>query len=182
MLGVQGFAISPEFEKFIKENKIEQSEGFYVSKVLENMGAFNAGIKEGDILISVDEIKIKKFSDLTGYLESKRPGDKVRLGFFRNDIKKYLNVKLEKTKTVEFLNMTLSNLTNKEKEDLKIKSGLRILDSGEFLEGQIENNSILIDINGNIIDAVDQILQMDPNSVRWITYINPKGEKIRLRF
>ena len=85
------------------------------------MGAFNAGIKEGDILISVDEIKIKKFSDLTGYLESKRPGDKVRLGFFRNDIKKYLNVKLEKTKTVEFLNMTLSNLTNKEKEDLKIK-------------------------------------------------------------
>ena len=59
---------------------------------------------------------------------------------------------------------------------------MRILDSGEFLEGQIENNSILIDINGNIIDAVDQILQMDPNSVRWITYINPKGEKIRLRF
>ena len=182
MLGVQGFAISPEFEKFIKENKIQQSEGFYVSKVLENMGAFNAGIKEGDILISVDDIKIKKFSDLTGYLESKRPGDRVRLGFFRNDIKKYLNVKLEKTKTVEFLNMTLSNLTNKEKEDLKIDSGLRILDSGELLEGQIENNSILIDINGNIIDAVDQILQMDPNRVRWITYINPSGEKIRLRF
>ena len=182
MLGVQGFAISPEFEKFIKENKIEQSEGFYVSKVLENMGAFNAGIKEGDILISVDDIKIKKFSDLTGYLESKRPGDRVKLGFFRNNVKKYLNVKLEKTKTVEFLNMTLSNLTNKEKEDLKIKSGLRILDSGEFLEGQIENNSILIDINGSVVDAVDQILQIDPNSVRWITYINPKGEKIRLRF
>ena len=78
--------------------------------------------------------------------------------------------------------MTLSNLTNKEKEDLKIDSGLRILDSGELLEGQIENNSILIDINGNIIDAVDQILQMDPNRVRWITYINPSGEKIRLRF
>ena len=61
MLGVQGFAISPEFEKFIQENNITQSEGFYVSKVLENMGASNAGIKEGDILISVDQIKIKKF-------------------------------------------------------------------------------------------------------------------------
>ena len=72
MLGVQGFAISPEFEKFINENNIKQSEGFYVSKVLENMGAYNAGIKEGDVLISVDEIKIKKFSDLTGYLESKK--------------------------------------------------------------------------------------------------------------
>ena len=92
-------------------------------------------------------------------------------------ILKNIKCKIRKNKTVEFLNMTLSNLTNKEKEDLKIKSGLRILDSGEFLEGQIENNSILIDINGNVVDAVDQILQMDPNSVRWITYINPNGEK-----
>jgi len=182
MLGVQGFAISPEFEKFIKENKIKQSEGFYVSKVLENMGAFNAGIKIGDVLISVDNIKIKKFSDLTGYLESKRPGDKVKIGFFRKDVKKYLNVKLEKTKTVQFLNMTLSNMTKKEKENLKILSGIKIIESGEFLKGQIENNSILIDINGNSIDAVDQVLQIEPESVKWITYINPSGEKIRLRF
>ena len=182
MLGVQGFAISPEFEKFVNENNIKQTEGFYVSNVLENMGAYNAGIKEGDILISVDNIKIKKFSDLTGYLESKRPGDKVKLGFFRKEVKKYLMVKLEKTKTVQFLNMTLSNLTNKEKENLKIKSGLRIVESGQFLKGQIENNSILIDINGDSIDAVDQVLQIEPESVRWLTYIDPNGEKIRLRF
>ena len=182
MLGVQGFAISPEFEKFINENNIKQTEGFYVSNVLENMGAYNAGINEGDILISVDNIKIKKFSDLTGYLESKRPGDKVKLGFYRKEVKKYLMVKLEKTQTVQFLNMTHSNLTNKEKENLKIKNGLRIVELGEFLKGQIENNSILIDINGNSIDAVDQVLQIDPESVRWLTYINPNGEKIRLRF
>ena len=182
MLGVQGFAISPEFEKFIQENNITQSEGFYVSKVLENMGASNAGIKEGDILISVDQIKIKKFSDLTGYLESKRPGDNVKIGFFRKDVKKYLTVKLEKTKTVQFLNMTLSNLSKQEKENLKIKNGLRIVESGDFLKGQIENNSILIDINGDPIDAVDQILQMEPEGVKWLTYINPNGEKIRLRF
>ena len=182
MLGVQGFAISPEFEEFINENNIQQTEGFYVSKVLENMGAFNAGIKEGDILVSVDDIKIKKFSDLTGYLESKRPGDMVNIGFIRNDIKNFLKVKLEKTKTVQFLNMTLSNLTKKEKVDLKIKNGLKVVESGEFLKGQIENNSILIDINGDAIDAVDQILQIGPESVKWITYINPNGEKIRLRF
>ena len=182
MLGVQGFAISPEFEEFVNENNIKQTEGFYVSNVLENMGAYNAGIEEGDILISVDNIKIKKFSDLTGYLESKRPGDMVKLGFFRKEVKKYLMVKLEKTKTVQFLNMTLSNLTKKEKENLKIKSGLRIVESGEFLKGQIENNSILIDINGNSVDAVDQVLQIDPESIKWLTYIDPNGEKIRLRF
>ena len=78
--------------------------------------------------------------------------------------------------------MTLSNLTKKEKEDLKIKSGIKIVESGELLKGQIENNSILIDVNGDSIEAVDQILQIEPENVRWITYINPNGEKIRLRF
>ena len=106
----------------------------------------------------------------------------VNIGFIRNDIKNFLKVKLEKTKTVQFLNMTLSNLTKKEKVDLKIKNGLKVVESGEFLKGQIENNSILIDINGDAIDAVDQILQIEPESVKWITYINPNGEKIRLRF
>ena len=182
MLGVQGFAISPEFEKFINENNIKQTEGFYVSSVLENMGAFNAGIKKGDILISVDNIKIKKFSDLTGYLESKRPGDKVKLGFFRNDIKKYLMVKLEKNKNYTVFKYDSSNLTKKEKENLNIESGLRIVDSGEFLKGQIEDNSILIDINVNSIDAVDQVLQMEPESVRWLTYLSPNGEKFDCAF
>ena len=42
--------------------------------------------------------------------------------------------------------MTLSNLTKKEKVDLKIKNGLKVVESGEFLKGQIENNSILIDL------------------------------------
>ena len=93
-----------------------------------------------------------------------------------------MTVKLEKTKTVQFLNMTLSNLSKQEKENLKIKNGLRIVESGDFLKGQIENNSILIDINGDPIDAVDQILQMEPERVKWLTYINPNGEKIRLRF
>ena len=31
--------------------------------------------------------------------------------------------------------MTLSNLTKKEKEDLKIKSGIKIVESGELLKG-----------------------------------------------
>ena len=78
--------------------------------------------------------------------------------------------------------MTLSNLTKKEKVDLKIKNGLKVIESGEFLNGQIENNSILIDINGKAVDTVDEVLQIDPERVRWITYINPNGEKIRLRF
>ena len=69
-----------------------------------------------------------------------------------------------------------------EESTFKIKSGIKIVESGELLKGQIENNSILIDVNGDSIDAVDQILQIEPENVRWITYINPNGEKIRLRF
>ena len=78
LLGVKGSAISPEFkERFEEQYNIPVNEGFFVGSVIEGMGAAAAGIREGDIILSVDKVAIKKFSDLTGYLESKRPEDEV---------------------------------------------------------------------------------------------------------
>ena len=50
------------------------------------MGAARAGIIKGDVIISLDNMKIEKFSDLSGYLSTKRPGDKISVGLIR-DIK-----------------------------------------------------------------------------------------------
>ncbi len=83
LLGVQGNALSPEFKERFDELDIEVNEGFYVAKVIPGMGAAQAGIKEGDIIMAVDQVKIKKFSDLTGYLESKRPNDEVKVRLYR---------------------------------------------------------------------------------------------------
>ncbi len=179
ILGVQGVAISPEVNQ---EMKLKQNEGFYVSEVVEGMGAAEAGIQNGDIILEVDQVKIKAFSDLTGYLESKRPGDIVKLSYVREDKTYTVDVELKKSNFTELLRMTLRAMTSKEKTDFGIKEGIVIENTGPYFQNQIEAGSLLIEINGNRIKTIDDLNQIDPSNIDWITYINPNGEKIRLRF
>ena len=96
LLGVQGNAISPEFKERFDELNITVNEGFYVGSVVPGMGAAKAGIQEGDVILAVDQVKIKQFSDLTGYLESKRPDDVVDVLLYRDGKEKKLKVTLAK--------------------------------------------------------------------------------------
>ena len=180
LLGVQGNAITPEFKERFNELNILENEGFYVADVVEGMGAASAGIKKGDILVQVDEVKIKTFSDLTGYLESKRPGDEVNVRLNRNGKEKNIRVLLKKSTAVQFMRMNLRNLSDKEKAEYGIEKGVKIEDAGVF-EDVIEKGSLLIEINGERIYSVDDLQQIDIREVAWITYINTEGEKIRLR-
>ena len=181
ILGVRGVAISPEYKEQNPTLKLTENEGFYIAQIIDGLGASKAGIQEGDILLKVDQIKIKKFSDLTGYLESKRPGDAVEVLLNRDGMEKRLTVILEKNQSVSFLRMSLKNLSPKNKKAFGIDKGVLVEDSGPYFNGQIEIGSLIIDINGERIYSVDDLTNIRPDEIEWITYINPSGEKIRLR-
>ena len=181
ILGVRGVAISPEYKEQNPTLKLTENEGFYIAQIIDGLGASKAGIQEGDILLKVDQIKIKKFSDLTGYLESKRPGDAVEVLLNRDGVEKRLTVILEKNQSVSFLRMSLKNLSPKNKKAFGIDKGVLVEDSGPYFNGQIEIGSLIIDINGERIYSVDDLTNIRPDEIEWITYINPSGEKIRLR-
>jgi hypothetical protein len=53
-------------------------------------------LKKGDIIKEIDGIKINKFSDLSGYLSTKRPGDKVNVTYSRENQLKRTTVTLQK--------------------------------------------------------------------------------------
>ena len=57
---------------------------FYIDVIEPGFGADNAGLQKGDIIKSIDDVKINRFSDLSGYLSSKRPGDKVKVRYIRD--------------------------------------------------------------------------------------------------
>ena len=66
----------------------------YSNDIEPDMGAAKAGIEKGDVILSLDKLKIAKFSDLSGYLSTKRPGDIVLVCLIRNAIKLNIKVKL----------------------------------------------------------------------------------------
>ena len=86
-LGVTGTALD---NSIAKELSTEENEGFYINSVENYSGADLAGMKKGDIIKYIDDIKISKFSDLKGYLSTKRPNDLVMVELIRDKKKRDL--------------------------------------------------------------------------------------------
>ncbi len=89
-LGV--FAFDKNVLGYIDEN-LRFNQGIYVSKVNANSAAKDAGIKSGDIILSIDENKLERMCDLRCYIYTKKPGDKVKLKIQRN----YREIEIEAT-------------------------------------------------------------------------------------
>ena len=94
LLGVRGVALKSSYSRQLN---IDETEGFYIDEIEEGFGADTAGLTRGDIIKSIDGFKINRFSDLSGYLSSKRPGDKVKVDFVREGRLKTAIVTLKKS-------------------------------------------------------------------------------------
>ena len=94
LLGVRGVALKSSYSRQLN---INETEGFYIDEIEEGFGADSAGLTRGDIIKSVDGFKINRFSDLSGYLSSKRPGDRVEVNFVREGKLKTAIVTLKKS-------------------------------------------------------------------------------------
>ena len=93
ILGITGGTINP---KAMEEYDIPVSQGVFVSSVAENSGAKKAGLLEGDVIKEIDGLPIRKFADLTGYVNSKRPKDVINVKVLRKKKELVLPVTLSK--------------------------------------------------------------------------------------
>lgn len=145
-----------------KKLGIEQTQGFYINKVTKNSGAEKAGIKKGDIIISLDNKKVNGFSDLTSYINTKRPDEIVNVSILRDGNKKTIPVKLSKKELLayEFNGIEFEDIDTKDKRDFNIDFGVKIknitnenyIDYANELEG-----SIIMSIDGMKAENVDKV-------------------------
>ncbi len=58
--------------------------GIYIGKVYYNSPAEKSGLKPGDVIVKIDEIKIATIEDLSKNIEKHKVGDTIRLTIFRD--------------------------------------------------------------------------------------------------
>ena len=182
LLGVTGIGLS---SKTAEELNLSLTEGFYVSDIEPGMGAAKAGIQKGDVILRLDKLKIAKFSDLSGYLSTKRPGDIILVGLVRDGENISLDVKLEKNENIEFIGMQLKNMSLEELSEFNIESGVKVLNhrNNSLYRMGIKPGYVLTEINGESIKSTDDLSGFDSNTkISQITFISPEGEKERLIF
>ena len=187
-LGVEGSALSGENAKEFDTNI---TEGFFVRGITPDSGAEKAGVKEGDIIIKLDNVSITKFSDLRGYLTAKRPGNIVDVTVIRDGENKVIPVTLTKSETItaNFLNMDLTNISKEVKEKYNIKNGVTISNiSNRALEVNfgIRSDYILTSINDIPLESVEDIHKFKNkygedfrNHIVKIEVANSKGQEKR---
>ena len=64
---------------FVPDLREDDIEGVRIGDFAENSNAEKAGLKKGDVIVQIDDVKISKFSELSGQLSAKRPGESVNL-------------------------------------------------------------------------------------------------------
>lgn len=159
VLGVEGGELN---SNVAKEIGVDQTQGFYINKVTKNSGAEKAGLKKGDIITALDNKKINGYSDLTSFINTKRPDEVVNVTIIRDGDKKTIPVKLTKKELLayEFNGIELEDIDSNDKKNFKIDFGVKIknitnenyLDYANELEG-----SIIMSIDGMKAENVDKV-------------------------
>ena len=179
ILGIRGSDMNPEIAK---QFDINTSQGVYVAVVDPESGAAKAGIKKGDVIKQIDNIEIRKMSDLTGYINSKRPGETVVVSLFRKGNERELKVKLKKYETfsIEKISLEVTNATKADLKEFKTANGVKV-------SRALKNDIQLEAFTGVIISKIDDqkvfnvadvkkiINSKNPSEHLSVTFVNPQG-------
>lgn len=154
--------------KGMKEN-IKVSEGAYVAEFADRSVAKEAGIEVGDVIISVNGVKVKSANALQEQIGKYRPGDKVTVKVNRKGTEKSFEVQLKNaqgsTKVVtpsdgtELLGGAFKALTDKEKREYGVSYGIEVtgLTNGKLKDAGIKKGFIIMIVNNQRVKTPEDL-------------------------
>jgi serine protease Do len=170
------------------EQGINEVEGVYIDGIEEDSGAEDAKLQRGDIIKKVDDIQIRRFADLTGYVSTKRPGDLIKVTIERDGEILTTDVKLKERQSivVPVMGLKVKNLTKADKKSFKTEKGVKITGVPETYRGYGLEGKVILAIDDKEISDIEDARILFGNISRYgktsITMMNEKGEKERLIF
>ncbi|WP_242916462.1 trypsin-like peptidase domain-containing protein [Pontibacter liquoris] len=192
-------------DQILKERGIDPStvKGVYVLGIQAGSGAAAAGLKEGDIIQSIDEVNVSSSSELSERIARHHPGDKVALTYLRNGRTGQADVVLkgeesEKVATTDKtsgatglqskLGATFAPVPDPVKQRYRLKSGVYVteLQSGGFFDlAGIPKGTIITNVNGkpvNSLSDINKALGVSRGRTVRLDGITPDGASFVLNF
>jgi S1-C subfamily serine protease len=90
-LGVKMFSVTPSIAQ---ELAIKSQSGALVADVTAGSGAEVAGLRNGDVITSIDGKEVKAAEDVTSAVNTHKPGDEIKVTYSRGDQTTEATVKL----------------------------------------------------------------------------------------
>ena len=131
-LGISGMTVSAPVaaQMKLKANVL----GVYVSRALEGGPSVDAGLRRGDIIVSIDGMEVRSFEDVISYLIlQKSPGETVELGVLRNGRSRTIDVELVTRPATEDEDPDLQGVSLREAVDIAVDAVAESEDIGTVL-------------------------------------------------
>ncbi len=185
-LGIVGNEINGQMSK---ELGIKDTQGYYISKVLKNSGAEKAGLRKGDVILKLDSQTITSFPELTGYISTKRPNDRINVTILREGKNMVVPVTLVKNDLIntDFKGLELENIDSSDKRRYKIDYGVKIKEvTNDRLKPYKDelSGSIILTIDGTKATDVETVSKLandkSENQGVSIEMINKIGQILRI--
>ena len=190
MLGIMFRPVDQDFlDSEGKELGIKELGGIYVASVVEGGSASEAGIRKGDIILSIDGVKVNDSATVQELIARRRPNDKVKISVKRDGDVKQIDVTLrnkagktelitkEDVDVVEALGGKFADAGTKLCRELDIRGGVQVVgvkSDGILARARVQQGFVITHINDRPVYAVSDLERMT-EKVRSIDGIYPNG-------
>jgi len=173
-LGVQIGEVSKDVAQ---ASGLQDQSGAMVSRVEPDSPADKAGVLAGDIVLTFDGKKINKWSDLPRLVGVTTPGSRVPMEVWRKGKPVTLTVAIGETPSAQpvaaanppaqstpgqsAFGITVVALTPKEREELRIKTGVKVTEStGAGAAAGIAANDIVLTVGNTDVSTPEQFVKL----------------------
>jgi serine protease Do len=171
LLGIQATSVNAEMAK---ELKLESPRGIFIQRITAGSGAEEAGLKRGDVIISIDNRPVNTLPELLETLGRYRPGDKVEVGYIREGefkiaksiLKNQLNttdlISVRRDKILTDLGFELRDLLPAEQRRMEIE-GVKVISiyrSSTIAKTRMEPGYIITKMNETPITSAEQLVSL----------------------
>ena len=174
--------------KIANEQGLDKVEGVYVAGVADNGAARQAGIKVGDVIMSVAGDRVNSSAELQEKVSRFRPCDVVKIGINRGSDRKQTTVTLRNKHgdtqivrdNVSVLGASFKTIENDDKRNLNIEFGIKVADieQGKLKDAGLTRGFIITHVNKKPIYEVNDFKREIGNAKGGVLVegIYPNGE------
>ena len=161
LLGIKGMEMSADIAKAFN---INVQRGAFVSEVLPNSGSAKAGIKSGDVIVSLNDKPLSSFAELRSRIATTEPGAKVKLGLIRDGKPLNVEVTLDKSTSssasAELIAPALQGATLSDGQLKDGTKGIRIdtvEKSSPAAQAGLHPEDVIIGVNRNRVQSIAEL-------------------------
>lgn len=190
VLGISFRAIDQQFiDELGDDSDIKEIGGIYVASVSEGGSASEAGLRKGDVILSVDGVAVNDSATFLEQIGKRRPGDEITLKLRRGEkeitTKATLQNKAGETSLLSpesvdveaVLGGQFETISEKSAKALDIRGGVQVvkIKQGGLLErARIKEGYIITHINDRQIRSIDDLARLT-DKIRSIDGVYPNG-------